>query len=143
MHISRSSVRGLRVRRLESRRLLSVAPSPVAGTSEFGFPLSELTTQLGNLVGSSDTGNAPHESGQTSLPAVPFDDSISPVTDVPDLDHEIRVPGDANGDGAVDFMDFLLLRQHFGDVDATWSQGDFTGDGRVGFDDLLVLSSGF
>lgn len=143
MHTPHFGARGLRVRRLESRLLLSVSPSSVDAHLDLSFPLSDLTTQLGSLADSSQSSNNSSQSEQASLPVIPFDDSISPLTDVPDLDREFRSPGDANGDGTVDFMDFLLLRQHYGSVDATWGQGDFTGDGRVGFDDLLLLASNF
>jgi hypothetical protein len=50
-------------------------------------------------------------------------------------------PGDANGDGKVDFSDLLLLAQHYGQKAATTvSSGDFNGDGSVGFGDLLLLA---
>lgn len=49
------------------------------------------------------------------------------------------VPGDANGDGTVNFTDLLTLAQHYGQP-ALLSQGDFTGDGAVAFDDLLILA---
>ena len=52
------------------------------------------------------------------------------------------IPGDVNGDGAVDFSDFLILAGSFGGP-GDRSQGDLTGDGRVDFLDLLLLAGNF
>lgn len=50
-------------------------------------------------------------------------------------------PGDANGDGKVNFADLLILAQNYGkSPGATLLQGDFNDDGSVGFDDLLILA---
>jgi hypothetical protein len=59
------------------------------------------------------------------------------------LDSEFCVPGDATQDGVVDFLDFLLLNENYGNENAQWQDGDFDGDGRVGFADLLFLSTHF
>jgi hypothetical protein len=53
------------------------------------------------------------------------------------------LPGDANGDGRVNFADLLILAQNYGKTGATYSQGDFTGDGTVGFADLLILAQNY
>jgi DNA-binding beta-propeller fold protein YncE len=53
-------------------------------------------------------------------------------------------PGDANGDGRVDFADLLILAQNYGKTPGqTFSSGDFDGDGGVGFDDLLILAQNY
>lgn len=53
------------------------------------------------------------------------------------------VPGDADGNGTVDFADFLILSAHFGTENASRAEGDFDGDGRVQFADFLILSAHF
>ena len=66
----------------------------------------------------------------------PFGVSLGPVG-LP-----VPLPGDANGDGVVDFVDFLAMAQHYGKSGGL-AEGDFNGDGQVGFDDLLILSQNF
>lgn len=54
------------------------------------------------------------------------------------------VPGDANGDGAVDILDLDILSSNFGATGgATLATGDFNGDGNVDILDLDILSSNF
>ena len=53
------------------------------------------------------------------------------------------IPGDANGDGKVDFSDLLILAQHYGDTNAILADGDFNGDGTVNFADLLILAQNY
>jgi len=52
-------------------------------------------------------------------------------------------PGDANGDGKVDFTDLLILAQHYGQHNATTVEGDFNNDGVVNFEDLLILAQNY
>lgn len=53
-------------------------------------------------------------------------------------------PGDADGNGVVEFADFLAMSANFGrETDAIFSDGDFNGDGTVDFDDFLELSGNF
>ena len=55
-----------------------------------------------------------------------------------------QIPGDANGDGKVDFSDLLILAQNYGKMPGEmYSDGDFNGDGGVGFDDLLILAQNY
>jgi hypothetical protein len=55
----------------------------------------------------------------------------------------IALPGDATGDGVVNFDDLLVLAKNYNKSGVTLAQGDFTGDGLVNFDDLLVLAKNY
>ena len=63
-----------------------------------------------------------------------------------DLDHYLestnRQNGDADFNGQVDFTDFLLLADNFGNA-ARWSDGDFDANGTVEFPDFLILAENF
>jgi hypothetical protein len=51
-------------------------------------------------------------------------------------------PGDANGDGYVDGVDFLIWQSHYPTPSgATWDMGDFNHDGKVDGDDFLIWQS--
>ena len=54
--------------------------------------------------------------------------------------YQNRMIGDADGDGAVNFRDFLALAQNFGTTNATWHEGDFDQDGVIAFEDFLLLA---
>ena len=54
----------------------------------------------------------------------------------------VYADGDANLDDEVNFADFLILSENFGQ-DGGWREGDFDGDGTVGFPDFLALSENF
>lgn len=63
------------------------------------------------------------------------------IAHLPDLG---PLPGDANGDGVVNFNDLLILAQSYGKTaTATTVDGDFNSDGSVGFDDLLILAQNY
>ena len=53
------------------------------------------------------------------------------------------IPGDADGNGLVEFADFLILSSNFGRTNATNADGDFDGSGTVDFADFLLLSANF
>ena len=53
-----------------------------------------------------------------------------------------RIPGDADGDGQVAFLDFLALAENFG-TDGGYEGGDFDCDGEVTFLDFLTLAENF
>lgn len=54
-----------------------------------------------------------------------------------------RLTGDLNGDGTVDFPDFLTLSGNFDAMDVGYEGGDIDCDGTVGFPDFLALSGNF
>ena len=51
--------------------------------------------------------------------------------------------GDANGDGTVNFKDYIVLEGNFGKTNATWAMGDFDADGTVNFKDYIILEGNF
>jgi probable HAF family extracellular repeat protein len=53
--------------------------------------------------------------------------------------------GDANADGAVDFLDLATLAQNYNNTSGSlsWEQGDFNGDGNVDFLDLAELAQNY
>lgn len=51
-------------------------------------------------------------------------------------------PGDVDGNGLVEFEDFIVLSTNFKN-DGDWTFGDFDGDGKVLFADFLALSDNF
>jgi probable HAF family extracellular repeat protein len=52
--------------------------------------------------------------------------------------------GDANADGAVDFLDLAALAQNYNTSGAAaWEHGDFNGDGSVDFLDLAELAQNY
>ncbi|MEM7317306.1 MAG: DUF4465 domain-containing protein, partial [Planctomycetota bacterium] len=53
-----------------------------------------------------------------------------------------RLPGDANFNGDVEFVDFLVLADSFGQ-EAGWSSGDFNCNGVVQFDDFVAFAESF
>lgn len=55
---------------------------------------------------------------------------------------EAALVGDVNLDDEVNFADFLVLSNNFGEA-GDWSQGDFDSNGKVEFPDFLLLSDNF
>ncbi len=55
----------------------------------------------------------------------------------------IIIPGDANGDGKVDFADLVAVAQNYGGENKTRDQGDVTGDGNVNFADLVEIAQNY
>ncbi len=53
------------------------------------------------------------------------------------------LPGDLNGNGTVDFADFLVFSANFGDESATYADGDLNIDATIDFRDFLVFSANF
>jgi hypothetical protein len=51
------------------------------------------------------------------------------------------MPGDANGDGAVNEDDAAILADHWGDTGANWTWGDFNDSGTVDVADAAILAA--
>lgn len=51
--------------------------------------------------------------------------------------------GDTNADGVLNFADFLILAENFGQEGAAWSAGDFDFDELVDFNDFLLLAMNY
>ena len=66
-----------------------------------------------------------------------YSDAGSAVTLLPTL------RGDADLDGDVDFNDFLVLQNNFGNSGTTFVTGDFNYDGVTNFNDFLALQNSF
>ena len=74
------------------------------------------------------------------------DVSIQLTSEVRPRDIEVGegpIPGDVDGNGIVEFGDFLTLSGNFGQQVEPGTGGDFDNDGTVTFGDFLVLSSNF
>ena len=50
--------------------------------------------------------------------------------------------GDADGDGEVQFSDFVILSENFG-TSGEYTGGDFDKDGQVQFSDFVILAENF
>ena len=57
-----------------------------------------------------------------------------------DLD---SLPGDFDGNGTVDFPDFLVLVDHFGQTPATYADGNLDLENGVGFQDFVIFADSF
>ena len=53
------------------------------------------------------------------------------------------LPGDIDGDGQVQFSDFVILSENFGMQVEPGTNGDIDGDGEVQFSDFVILSENF
>lgn len=53
------------------------------------------------------------------------------------------IAGDLDGNGSVEFADFLILSTNFGSEVSTYGEGDIDCDGSVAFSDFLAMSDNF
>ncbi len=68
------------------------------------------------------------------------DDSIRPIRMVWNV--EITEPGDVDGDGVVNFSDFITISRAYGD-EADRRNGDLDYSGEVGFEDFMILTQNY
>lgn len=54
-----------------------------------------------------------------------------------------RLLGDFDGNGVVDFADFIVLSGNYGTSPAGYADGDINGDGQVEFEDFVILADNF
>jgi DNA-binding beta-propeller fold protein YncE len=54
-----------------------------------------------------------------------------------------KLNGDADFSGDVQFGDFVILANHFGQTRQSWSNGDFDANGAVQFPDFVILANNF
>ena len=57
--------------------------------------------------------------------------------------HPVLCMGDANGDGVVNFKDYIVLEANFGKTDISYAGGDLDGDRAVTFKDYVILEANF
>jgi len=55
----------------------------------------------------------------------------------------VTTPGDVNGDGSVNLVDFSTLKENFGSRNALYSEGDLNFNGRVDLTDFAILKRNF
>ena len=102
-------------------------PVDLGGQPFVGDYILEITVDPGGTI----------EEGNEDDNTLTFAISVAQPTN-PEL-----LPGDANGDGEVGFVDFLALAINFGSTDAVFAQGDFDGNGTVNFLDFLIVANNF
>jgi len=51
--------------------------------------------------------------------------------------------GDCDGNGKVDYADFVTLKSNFGRTNMGWAQGDFDGNNKVDYSDFVSLKANF
>jgi hypothetical protein len=78
----------------------------------------------------SSTDNPPLEDAAFVFAFVPFDGRPMPA-----------LPGDANYDGVVNWLDAAVLAAHWGDTGATWATGDLNLDDVVNAGDASLLAA--
>ena len=55
----------------------------------------------------------------------------------------VPLGGDANLDGSVDVLDYLILKWNYGKTGMTWAEADFNYDGAVNYYDMLIMKANF
>lgn len=99
-----------------------------AGLKRASFILAGVP-ELGTFVATASASNITHALGEPL--AADIDESF------------FVLPGDADGNNAIDFADLLTLARNFGRTDVDYTGGDFDYDGEAGFSDVLILARSF
>lgn len=125
----------------------------VSYTGAAGYALSPPHTQIFNfntglvweLTFSEGLSTSPE--GDCNIDGIVDAADLTCVGTIVDRDAVLRalnaLPGDLDGDGAVSFVDFLVLSENFGNEPATYAEGNIDLVGDIGFPDFLVLSANF
>jgi hypothetical protein len=138
------------------------AAGPAGITEDKGvatFTITEAITGEKIEIGTIDNSNGQGVVKLTGDVAVVFLDIFSSVSSEPDLSFGIfdnlivsslpedvcdpNTQGDLDGNGKVEFADFLILSGNFGNAVDDHTQGDIDCNGKVEFADFLVLSGNF
>ena len=69
--------------------------------------------------------------------------TLAPIYSNTNLTLVAALPGDGDLNGIVNFADFVLLSNSFGQLDTCWDQGNFNLDGITNFADFVILSNNF
>jgi hypothetical protein len=106
----------------------------------------QMESEFGNTInsGSIDVSQWAGQSITLFLGLNNSDDIAGGSITVSNLNFEIAaLPGDANGDGAVNMQDFDALASHYGQTGTSRDTGDFNGDGITNALDLNALATNF
>ena len=101
-------------------------PQSLNGIDLWGYEIDEVQLRLNDLT-------LEHDGVANSFS---FDVTVSI------LGNRRLLTGDADGNGSVDFTDFLIFGNNF-DSPGRWINGDFDLNGQVDFTDFLALSTNF
>ena len=107
--------------------------------SDNGGPYVEITDPGSTDTSFDDTGLTPATTYTYRLQAV---SNTGSSTWVVSNTGKTWKSGDANGDGYVNFSDFLIIQNNF-NKPGGWLQGDFDGNGIVNFNDFLIFQNAF
>ena len=147
----------------------AINPAPRAGgltvdvsIVDFAFSPSQVIIPTGSQVRWTHFGLFPHTATSSAVPPVfdsgamgSGDDFSHTFAGVGAFDYEcifhfgmdgrvtVRLPGDANGDNAVNIADFSILGTHYNQGGATYNDGDFNLNGTVEIGDFAILAANY
>ena len=120
---------------------LTLSANPDLTTSE----LRETLLQGADLsIAQSDSQGGTNAARTVALVAPPTVEPVAdPIASEIETVAEVLLPGDADRDGLVGFLDFLVIAHNFGEEVQRGTAGDVDFDERVGFQDFLLLARNF